>query len=137
MGATIKIKENTKVQNKDNVNNNNDNLTCLLTTCSDKQTGYEYESTVSLSDLRQHDVDIMNILYDSEDENTVTTLSFNGLKNTLKIHQEILSRSLKRLQELSFIERTRLGYKATEEGKLIFSKIKNTCSTSILSETIF
>ena len=119
----IKIKENTQIQNKKNIDN--DNLTILLTSFTDKQKIYDNDSSISLSDLRQHDIDILNILYDNEDENTIATFSFNGLKSILNIHQEILSRSLRRLQELGLIERTKLGYRSTKDGKMIFSKLES------------
>ena len=118
----IKIKENTQIQNKNNIYN--DNLTVVLSSFPDKQKIYDSDSSISFSDLRQHDIDIVNILYGNEDENTIATFSFNGLKNMLDIHQEILSRSLKRLKELGLISKTKLGYKTTKNGKIIFSKLK-------------
>lgn len=42
----------------------------------------------------------------------------------MNLHQEILSRSLKRLKELGLINKTKLGYKSTKNGKIIFSKLK-------------
>lgn len=129
----IKIKENTQIQNKNNIDN--DNLTILLTSFPRKQKIYDDDSSISLSDLRQHDIDIMNILHGNEDENTISTFSFNGLKSMLNIHQEILSRSLRRLQELGLIERTKLGYKSTKDGKIIFSNLKGSSNEERSSQT--
>ena len=55
---------------------------------------------ISVNDLRQSDIDILEILFDNGDENTIATFTFNGLKVRSNLHQEILSRSLKRLKEL-------------------------------------
>jgi len=129
----IKIKENTQIQNKNNIDN--DNLTVVLSSFPDKQKIYDNDSSISFSDLRQHDIDIMNILYGNEDENTIVTFSFNGLKNMLNIHQEILSRSLRRLQELGLIERTKLGYRSTKDGKIIFSNLKGSSNEERSNQT--
>ena len=118
----IKMKENTQLQNKNNIHN--DNLTVVLSSFPDKQKVYDNDSSITFSDLRQNDIDIVNILYGNEDENSIATFSFNGLKSMLDIHQEILSRSLRRLQELGLIERTKLGYRSTKDGKIIFSNLK-------------
>ena len=86
------------------INNNidNDNLTILLTSFPDKQKIYDNDSSISLSDLRQHDIDIMNILYGNEDENTISTFSFNGLKSML----EYTSRNFVKITETT----TRIGF---------------------------
>jgi len=129
----IKIKKNNQIQNKNNIDN--DNLTILLTSFPGKQKIYDNDSSISLSDLRQHDIDIMNILNGNEDENTISTFSFNGMKSMLNIHQEILSRSLRRLQELGLIERTKLGYRSTKDGKIIFSNLKGSSNEERSSQT--
>ncbi|HJT85845.1 MAG TPA: hypothetical protein VJ697_15285 [Nitrososphaeraceae archaeon] len=82
------------------------------------------EDSISIADLRKTDIDILKILSENEDENTIAIFSFNGFKIRLNLHQEILSRSLKRLKELGLISKTKLGYKSTKNGKIIFSKLK-------------
>lgn len=109
-----------KNQNQNNINNN---ITSILLGASDKQKLNE-DYSISITDLRQSDIDILKILSENEDENTIATFSFNGLKIKLNLHQEILSRSLKRLKELGLIYKTKLGYKSTKNGKIIISKLK-------------
>ena len=107
--------------NKNNTCNNNSDI--VSASLQSKSKAFDNE-TISITDLRQTDIDILKILIENKkDENTVSIFSFNGLKIGLGIHQEILSRSLKRLKELEMIEKTKLGYKATENGEIIFFKI--------------
>lgn len=107
--------------NKNNTCNNNSDI--LSASLQSKSKLYDNE-TISINDLRQTDIDILKILIDNKkDENTISIFSFNGLKIGLGVHQEILSRSLKRLKELEMIEKTKLGYKATENGEIIFFKL--------------
>ena len=108
-------------QNQNKINND---IISTLVKASYKQKVNEDNCSISITDLRQNDIDILKILSENEDENTIATFSFNGLKIKLDIHQEILSRSLKRLKELGLIYKTKLGYKTTENGKIIFSKLK-------------
>ena len=109
-----------KNQNQNNINND---ITSILLGASDKKKVNE-DYSISITDLRQSDIDILKILSENEDENTIATFSFNGLKIKLNLHQEILSRSLKRLKELGLIYKTKLGYKSTKNGKIIISKLK-------------
>ncbi len=107
--------------NKNKTYNNNSDI--VLVSLQSKSKAYDNE-TISIKDLRQTDIDILKILIDNKkNENTISIFSFNGLKIGLGIHQEILSRSLKRLKELEMIEKTKLGYKATENGEIIFFKL--------------
>jgi predicted transcriptional regulator len=79
---------------------------------------------ISVNDLRQSDIDILEILFDNGDENTIATFTFNGLKVRSNLHQEILSRSLKRLKELGFVDKNKTGYNLNKKGKLLFSELK-------------
>ena len=79
---------------------------------------------ISFNDLRQSDIDILEILFDNGDENTIATFTFNGLKVRSNLHQEILSRSLKRLKELGLVDKNKTGYNLNKKGKLLFSEIK-------------
>jgi predicted transcriptional regulator len=116
----IQTTDSSKNQNQNNINND---ITSILLGASDKQKVNE-DYSISITDLRQSDIDILKILSENEDENTIATFSFNGLKIKLNLHQEILSRSLKRLKELGLIYKTKLGYKSTKNGKIIISKLK-------------
>lgn len=121
MICKLKIQTTDSSKNQNNINND---ITSILLGTSDKQK--IYEDSISITDLRQSDIDILKILSENEDEdeNTIATFSFNGLKIRLNLHQEILSRSLKRLKELGLIYKTKLGYKSTKNGKIIFTKLK-------------
>jgi predicted transcriptional regulator len=115
--------QTTDISKNQNQNNINNDITSILLGASDKQKVNE-DYSISITDLRQSDIDILKILSENEDENTIATFSFNGLKIKLNLHQEILSRSLKRLKELGLIYKTKLGYKSTKNGKIIISKLK-------------
>ena len=117
----IKLKTQTK-SNKEYQNNKYN--TFIVLEKFDKQR--IEEDSISIVDLRKTDIDILKILSENEDENTIAIFSFNGFKIRLNLHQEILSRSLKRLKELGLIYKTKLGYEATKNGKIIFSKLKKT-----------
>ena len=83
----------------------------------------------------QSDIDILEILFDNGDENTIATFTFNGLKVRLNLHQEILSRSLKRLKELGLVDKNETGYNLNKKGKLLFSELKNILNEKISNQT--
>src|SRR6478609_5577152 len=72
------------------------------------------ESSVLFDDLRNNDKKILLLL--SEEE--WSTYSFKALERKLGIHQQSLSRALKRLEYLNLVEKTSYGYKI--KGKNIF-----------------
>jgi len=72
------------------------------------------ESSVLFDDLRNNDKKILLLL--SEEE--WSTYSFKALERKLGIHQQSLSRALKRLEYLNLVEKTPYGYKI--KGKNIF-----------------
>src|SRR6476659_7102536 len=72
------------------------------------------ESSVLFEDLRNNDKKILLLL--SEEE--WSTYSFKALERKLGIHQQSLSRALKRLEYLNLVEKTPYGYKI--KGKNIF-----------------
>jgi DNA-binding Lrp family transcriptional regulator len=121
----FKKQSNKKVENQNNLHNNNNSI---LLESLDNQKFYE-DDIISINDLRQTDIDILEILFDNGDENTIATFTFNGLKIRSNLHQEILSRSLKRLKELGLINKTKFGYNFNKKEKFIFPKLK-----SILNE---
>jgi DNA-binding Lrp family transcriptional regulator len=117
----LKKQTNKRFETLNKINNNNNSI---LIESLDNQKVYE-DDFISVNDLRQSDIDILEILFDNGDENTIATFTFNGLKIRSNLHQEILSRSLKRLKELGLIDKTKLGYNFNKKGKFIFSKLKS------------
>lgn len=121
MICKLKKQTNKRFDTLNNIDNNNNSI---LLESLDNQKVYE-DDFISVNDLRQSDIDILEILFDNGDENTIATFTFNGLKIRSNLHQEILSRSLKRLKELGLIDKTKLGYNFNKKGKFIFSKLKS------------
>jgi len=117
----FKKQSNKKGENQNNIHNNNNSI---LLESLDNQKFYE-DDIISINDLRQTDIDILEILFDNGDENTIATFTFNGLKIRSNLHQEILSRSLKRLKELGLINKTKFGYNFNKKEKFIFPKLKS------------
>lgn len=72
------------------------------------------ESSISIDDLRNNDKKILVLL----SEEVWSTYSFKALERKLGIHQQSLSRALKRLEYLNLVEKTPHGYKI--KGKNIF-----------------
>ena len=66
------------------------------------------------TDVRPNDHKVLEIL--GEDRSNYT---FRGLMRKLGMHQESLSRSLRRLDELGLIEKSQLGYKLSKKGELL------------------
>ncbi len=121
MICDFKKQSNKKGENQNNIHNNNNSI---LLESLDNQKFYE-DDIISINDLRQTDIDILEILFDNGDENTIATFTFNGLKIRSNLHQEILSRSLKRLKELGLINKTKFGYNFNKKEKFIFPKLKS------------
>ena len=121
MICELKKQTNKRVETLNKINNNNN---FILIESLDNQKVYE-DDFISVNDLRQSDIDILEILFDNGDENTIATFTFNGLKIRSNLHQEILSRSLKRLKELVLIDKTKFVYNFNKKGKFIFSKLKS------------
>jgi DNA-binding Lrp family transcriptional regulator len=127
----LKKQTNKRVETLNKINNNNNSI---LIESLDNQKVYE-DDFISVNDLRHSDIDILEILFDNGDENTIATFTFNGLKIRSNIHQEILSRSLKRLKELGLIDKTKLGYNFNKKGKFIFSKLKSIINEERINQT--
>jgi DNA-binding MarR family transcriptional regulator len=70
---------------------------------------------ISINDLRDNDRKILSLLNDE----IVSTYSFKALERKLNIHQQSLSRALKRLVELDLIEKVPAGYKLIEKNNFI------------------
>ena len=120
MICRLKIQTNEKCEKLNTMNKYNKSI---LLESLNKQKVYE-DDYISVNDLRQSDIDILEILFDNGDENTIATFTFNGLKVRSNLHQEILSRSLKRLKELDLVDKNKTGYNLNKKGKLLFSELK-------------
>jgi len=66
------------------------------------------------ADVRPNDEKVLETL--GEDKSNYT---FKGLMRKLGMHQESLSRSLHRLDELGLVEKSDLGYRLSRKGELI------------------
>lgn len=66
---------------------------------------------LSTDDLRETDIDIMRSL-----EAEGGDVAFQGLRRVTNLHQETLSRALKRLEEDGYVKRTPRGYRLTDAG---------------------
>ena len=131
MICELKIQTNKKSENLNNKDKSNNSI---FAESLDNQKVYE-DDFISVNDLRQSDIDILEILFDNEDENTIATFTFNGLKIISNLHQEILSRSLKRLKELGLVDKTKSGYNFNKKGKFIFSRFKSILNEERNSQT--
>ncbi|MDQ4074032.1 MAG: winged helix-turn-helix domain-containing protein [Thermoproteota archaeon] len=67
------------------------------------------------NDLRNNDKKILSLL----NEEMWSTYSFKALERKLNIHQQSLSRALKRLKDLDLIEKTPTGYKLTKKTRYL------------------
>jgi predicted transcriptional regulator len=131
MICELKIQTNKKSENLNNKDKGNNSI---FAESLDNQKVNE-DDFISVNDLRQSDIDILEILSDNEDENTIATFTFNGLKIISNLHQEILSRSLKRLKELGLVDKTKSGYNFNKKGKFIFSRFKSILNEERNSQT--
>ncbi len=84
------------------------------------------ESSINSSSQKQESVIVEDADVRPNDEKVLETLgedrssyTFNGLMRKLGIHQESLSRSLHRLDELGLVEKSDLGYKLSSKGELL------------------
>lgn len=124
VSVICKLQINKDYKTKNENNKSTEKLSDLLTTKIDKHEQIANDDKfISEDDLRQADIDILKVLLSNKDEDMTSIFSFNGLKIKLKVHQEILSRSLRRLKQLELIEKTKSGYKPTNNGKIIFSRL--------------
>lgn len=71
-----------------------------------------YKLTIAINDVRNNDKKILSLLR----KEMWSTYSFKALERKLDIHQQSLSRALKRLLDLNLIEKTSSGYKLVERN---------------------
>ena len=69
-------------------------------------------------DLSQREIEILKAL----NQDGESTVAFQGLKRKLGMHQEILSRSLTRLQRDGLVERTPEGYKLKRKDSALLGE---------------
>ncbi len=69
--------------------------------------------SVSEPDLHGRDLEIVSFLESEE----LTSFTFDGLRRSLNIHPETLSRSLDRLEEQGIVEKTPEGYRVSGRGR--------------------
>lgn len=75
--------------------------------------------TISINDVRNNDKKILSLLL----KEMWSSYSFKALERKLEIHQQSLSRALKRLLDLNLIEKTSSGYKLVERNAYNFNPI--------------
>jgi DNA-binding Lrp family transcriptional regulator len=75
--------------------------------------------TITMNDVRNNDKKILSLLR----KEMWAIYSFKALERKLAIHQQSLSRSLKRLLDLNLIEKTSLGYKLIERNAYSLNSI--------------
>jgi DNA-binding HxlR family transcriptional regulator len=90
------------------------------------------ESSISIDDLRNNDKKILVLL----SEEVWSTYSFKALERKLDIHQQSLSRALKRLEYLNLIEKTPYGYKLKGKNNLPLTSIKQNNQSEVEEESI-
>ena len=74
--------------------------------------------TIAINDVRNNDKKILSLLR----KEMWSTYSFKALERKLDIHQQSLSRALKRLLDLNLIEKTSSGYKLVEGSAYNFNQ---------------
>jgi DNA-binding MarR family transcriptional regulator len=81
-------------------------------------------------DLRSGDWQVLDAFHDQE-----SSLAFQGLKRSLGMHQETLSRALHRLESDHLVERTEDGYRLTQRGSEIIHVREQPTKRSKILET--
>lgn len=64
------------------------------------------DSPISISEFHNNDTKVLEVLNEAG-----SNYSFKGLMRKLNLHQQSLSRALRRLEELGLVERTSFGYR--------------------------
>lgn len=90
------------------------------------------ESSISIDDLRNNDKKILVLL----SEEVWSTYSFKALERKLDIHQQSLSRALKRLEYLNLIEKTPYGYKLKGKNNLPLTSIIQNNQSEVEEESL-
>jgi DNA-binding Lrp family transcriptional regulator len=74
--------------------------------------------------LNDRDMELLSMLYEAKDGNEANglSLSFQGIRRKLGIHQETLSRGLKRLTEDGLVQKIGTEYALSRKGNQILSR---------------
>jgi DNA-binding HxlR family transcriptional regulator len=80
---------------------------------------HRFEDSLATIDdvLRNNDTKILTLL----EQETGSYYSFNGLIRKLNLHQQSLTRALKRLEDLRLVEKSQIGYRLTTSGKSLMT----------------
>jgi len=81
-------------------------------------------SNSGFNDLRNNDNRILSLLNQESGSN----YSFKGLMRKLNLHQQSLSRALRRLEYLEYIAKSPEGYSLTQKAKSILTNLGSTAS---------
>ena len=81
---------------------------------------------IEIPELTERELDVVQVII-TED---LTRFSFEGIKRILKIHPEILSRTLTRLIQDKILKKTNKGYSLTMKGEQLVKK-QNQISTLV------
>jgi DNA-binding HxlR family transcriptional regulator len=76
--------------------------------------------------LRNNDTKILKLL----DQESGSNYSFGGLIRKLNLHQQSLTRALKRLEDLRLIEKSQIGYRLTANGESLMTLLASKNSTN-------
>ena len=89
---------------------------------------HSFEDSFSTIDdvLRNNDTKILKLL----DQEPGSNYSFNGLIRKLNLHQQSLTRALKRLEDLRLIEKSQIGYRLTTNGESLMTFLTTKNSTN-------
>jgi DNA-binding HxlR family transcriptional regulator len=101
--------------------NDNRESSQLLKYCADhgnNDNDGDGASHISVNDLRNNDKNVVSLL----NEEMGATYSFKALERKLDIHQQSLTRALKRLKYLNLIEKTPAGYIITKNKNTFLTK---------------
>jgi len=83
-----------------------------------------------INDLGEVDSKVIQFLASSSD----TSFSFQGLKRSLKVHQEKLARSLNRLYSMGLIEKNGDGYLISRKGMRIIGRDGEHCQKMVIGQ---
>jgi DNA-binding HxlR family transcriptional regulator/DNA-binding IscR family transcriptional regulator len=95
---------------------------------SNDSKNHSFEDSFSTIDdvLRNNDSKILKLL----DKEPGSSYSFNGFVRKLNLHQQSLTRALKRLEDLRLIEKSQMGYKLTTNGESLMTFLTTKNSTN-------
>src|SRR5919109_4680000 len=76
------------------------------------------EDSLSATDFHNNDNKILALLNEDGSD-----YSFKGLMRKLSLHQQSLSRALRRLEEMELVEKSPVGYRLSKAGATAISRI--------------